>query len=81
MEAIFALGFLQPALTKQISASRYLSCYLSQGWTNPRDYPKIRLVLDENLNFGTPAERTSKQPGRARHATIASTLSAGAAEA
>ena len=38
---VFALSFLQPALAERISASRYLSCYLSQGWTNSRVCPKI----------------------------------------
>ena len=60
---IFALSFLQPALTKRISASRYLSCYLSQGWTCSLIAPEFLDTLDAYLKFGTLAERTSKQPG------------------
>ncbi len=60
---IFALGFLQPALTVRISAPRYLSCYLSQGWTCSLIAPFPHDMLDACLGFGTLAERTSKQPG------------------
>ena len=60
---IFAFRFLQPALTGRISASRYLSCYLSQGWTCSLSFPKPNGMLDAVFSFGTLAERTSKQPG------------------
>ena len=60
---IFALSFLQPALTERISASRYLSCYLSQGWTCSLIRTTFRRTLDANWEFDTLAERTSKQPG------------------
>ncbi len=54
---------LQPDLTVRISAPRYLSCYLSQGWTCSLIAPFPHDMLDTCFGFCTLAERTSKQPG------------------
>ena len=47
----------------RISAFRYTSALFTCGWTNSLLAPFPYVMLDACLEFGTLAERTSKQPG------------------
>ena len=63
---IFALGFLQPALTVRLSAPRYLSCYRSQGWTFSLIFPILSAMLD--MVFGLVHSRSVPASSRPRPA-------------
>ena len=64
---VFVIRLPQGLLTEDTFAFDYPSALPTWGWTCPRDSAK--LPLDRASEFGTLAERTSKQPGVARHTT------------
>ena len=68
------LGLPQGTVTGTPFASDYSSRYLSRDRTCSLKRTKPPVTLDANLELGTLAERTGKQPGHARHTTTKSTL-------
>ena len=73
---VFAYGFLKAALRSEPLPSASLRRYLAWDWLCSR-YPNTipPLGIDCLLSYGTLAQRTSKQPGSARHTTSESRLS------
>jgi len=75
----FRLWPPQGSLSGQTFAFGYPSSLPNWGWTCPLSRTASCVTLDANPGIGTLAERTSKQPGRARHTTIRWTLAQTAA--
>jgi hypothetical protein len=63
------LGLPQGRLTDETFASDYPSALPTWDRTCSLNLPKPHDMLDTHLSFGTLAERTGKQPGKARHTT------------
>ena len=59
----------QGLLAEDTFAFGYTSALPTCGWTCSLIRTPFRVTLDAYLEVGTLAERTSKQPGRARHTT------------
>jgi len=70
---VFAIRPPQGSLSSWTFAFGYPSSLPNWDWTCSLIRTLFRLTLDANLKVGTLAERTSKQPGRARHTTNEST--------
>ena len=71
---VFAFRPPQGSLTSLTFAFGYTSALSTCGWTCSLIRTNSFDMLDADFKVGTLAERTSKQPGRARHTTKACTI-------